>query len=144
MHQKNDARPQPNAVLPTGKPGLVEAAIALADILAEENAALSVMDVPKAVGLLAAKRNATDRLIAAQRTWALPATAEAVVAAERLRILATDNRRLLERAMVAQKRLLACIARAVPAAAARNRNYAASGASTQATRPPPVALSARA
>lgn len=144
MLQNDDSRLKARWAENDGRTKLVAAAIALADILAAENDALSVMDVSKAVSLLAAKQSATDQLIVAQSSGHLPRTAEAMAAAERLRILAIDNKLLLERALVAQSRLLACIARAVPAAVARNRNYAASGASASMTRPPPVALSARA
>lgn len=123
---------------------LLAAAMALADILAAENEALAGMNIPAAIALVASKQTATDRLLAAREHGSLPPTAEAIAAAERLRILAEDNRRLLERAMVAQKRVLACIAAAVPAAMARQQGYGATGTTAAKRMPPPVALSARA
>jgi hypothetical protein len=120
----------------------VHAAIeAVSAVLARENAALAALDLVRAGGFLAEKRAATDALALAlvAGTGTLPAPAQA----EQLRDLAGENRRLLERAIAVQGRVIAVIARAVPRNAVAPR-YAAHGGMARAPRPLPVALSARA
>ncbi len=114
---------------------------ALSDILAAENAALAALDMKAATALLPAKHAATAALAAAQRL-SLPAPPHA--AATRLRSLALENKRLLERAMTVQDRLLACIARAMPRALPQGGGYGARGGPKSPHLLPPVALSARA
>ena len=69
---------------------------------------------------------------------------QARAVAERLRGLARENKQLLERAMVAQNRVMACIARAVPKAIGRGNGYGTNGAHATSRLMPPVALSSRA
>ncbi len=100
-------------------------------VLRAENAALSAMDIPGANGLLAQKLAATDTLTEALKLRPiLPDSARREV--EALQNLTAENKALLERAMLAQRRVLACIARAVPRALGQAGNYTAGGK----TRPP--------
>lgn len=126
------------------EPDTADAAARLCDVLAHENDALAVMDIPRATALLDAKRRAAEQLIRAQRRAALPATPANQALAARLVALSQANKSLLERAMLAQNRIMACIARALPKAAAQHSPYGARG-----TQPPPrsvrpVALFSRA
>lgn len=130
-------------------PVLIAAAEALAATLARENAALSALDLAGAAALLGEKSHAAAAFAAALRA-APPATALAggqrriaEQLAGRLRDLATDNRRLLERAIFVQGRVLGTIARALPKAAIAPR-YGARGVLTQAGSARPYSLSARA
>ena len=72
-------------------------------VLEQENAALTAMDLPRAAALVVRKTAAIERLAG------LPASRPA---AERLDDLARHNRRLLERAMIAQERVIGIVARA--------------------------------
>ena len=111
----------------------------LAAVLAEENAALAAFDLAKAASLVPAKREATERLLHDTTASADPLLRAAL---SRLRELAEENRRLLLRAMTAQRRVMELVAQA----AARPRpasRYAADG--THATgRTAPLALLAQA
>ncbi len=96
---------------------LVEAGLALANLLAEENRLLADSDLAGAGALNAMKRQAVERFEAARAAAAniTAAGAEANTLgrlSERLADLAETNRRLLEQAMAAQARLIACIAAA--------------------------------
>ena len=120
----------------------VQAAVdALSAVLAQENAALTALDPRRAAGLLEAKRQATDALARAGTLH--PGALPSRTAAERLRDLALENRRLLERAITVQGRVIGIVARAAarPVAAPR---YAAHGGMARVGRTGPVALSARA
>lgn len=133
-------------------PDLINAAVALADTLTQENKALAALDLPRAVTLLDRKRQATAAFIAAQARAASTATAAsardarplAEQVAAQLRDLADENKRLLERAITVQGRVIGTLARVVPRALARAPRYNAGGAIADGPRPPPVALSARA
>ncbi len=115
---------------------------ALCDVLRDENAALSAMDIPEANRKLPEKLAATDALVAALRGKpVLPDTSREDVA--RLDRLAAENRALLERAMAAQKRVIGCIARAVPRALGQTRPYLASGQRQPPAQMPPISLSAQ-
>ena len=115
-----------------------EAAEALAGVLAEENAALGSLDFQTAVGLLGQKRAAVARLeTAAPAMEAQPARA----LLGRLHGLAMENRRLLERALRVQSRVIAIVAGALPIPPPAS--YGRNGATTSA-RATSVALSARA
>jgi hypothetical protein len=119
-----------------------QAAAALCRVLRAENAALSALDIPKANVLLAEKILATDQL--SQALLARPKLPEAARdEITTLLALATENKKLLERAMLAQKRVLACIARAVPRALGQAGAYAAGGKTKPPQQMPPIALSAR-
>lgn len=123
---------------------LLDAADALSNLLILENAALSAMNIPGANALLEAKRAATDTLVQVQRRGPVPPSPQARAITQRLHGLARENKLLLERAMVAQNRVMACIARAVPKAIGRGNFYGANGAHASSRLMPPVALSSRA
>jgi hypothetical protein len=126
-------------------PALIDAAVQLADALARENEALAALDLPRAAGMLADKQRAADAFLAAQTllahgTPAEPNTAAREVAA-RLGTLTAENRRLLERAIAVQGRVIGTLARAVRS---ETLGYGAHGGRTAASRPGAIALSARA
>jgi hypothetical protein len=112
---------------------LADAASLLADTLARENQALAALDLARAVGLLEEKQRATSAFATAHAALAAAGLSEAerTVLAEqigaRLRTLATDNKRLLERAMEVQRRVVGTLAQAAPAAIARAPRYNARG-----------------
>lgn len=124
---------------------LVAVAVRLADVLQRENSALAALDLARAASLLAEKRIATDAFALAQAV-----TGSAVVdrpgavidVATRLRELSAENRRLLERAIAVQSRVIGVIARAMPASA--TPRYGATGAMARAGRAIAFTLSARA
>ncbi|HST75300.1 MAG TPA: hypothetical protein VLJ20_08010 [Acetobacteraceae bacterium] len=127
-------------------PALIDAAIRLADALARENQALAALDLPRAAGMLADKQRAADAFLAAQALLqngapAAEPNAAAKDVAARLGTLAEENRRLLERAIAVQGRVIGTLARAVRPAAL---GYGAHGGRTVASRPGAIALSARA
>ncbi|MDE2515901.1 MAG: hypothetical protein KGL12_07740 [Rhodospirillales bacterium] len=136
-------------------PALVAAAVDLANVLARENAALARLDMTRAAAMLAEKQQAAAAFVAAQGSGAAgsrapamtisPAQRDAALAATaRLRDLAEENRRLLERAMAVQARVLGTIAKAVPRSlAAGAPRYGARGLSAAPERMPAFALSAR-
>jgi hypothetical protein len=104
----------------------------LAKLLAEENEALGAMDFARAGALLAPKHAAADALAAAWRASAngdLPQT-DLIQLGE----LAEENRRLLNRAMRVQRRVLDLVARAARSAQSAPR-YGASGQITTPARP---------
>lgn len=103
----------------------------LAEVLARENAALATLDLAAAIALLSDKR-------AAAEAFARAAAADPGLATPALRDLAAENRRLLERAMAIQSRVLDILAGAV---ARPTQRYAAAGRLVRET--PPVALAAR-
>lgn len=129
---------------------VLAAALTLADVLARENAALAVLDLPRATALLADKTAAfaaferEARLVG--QSGALAASRDEVARlGDRLRALAEENRRLLARAIAVQERVLATVARAVPKAlAAAAPRYGAGGGLRPSVCVPPIALSARA
>jgi hypothetical protein len=133
-------------------PDLIEAAVALADVLTQENRALAALDMAKAMTLLEQKQRATLAFVTAQaRAASAPASPLAAEqrrlaehAAAQLQDLAEENKRLLEHAITVQGRVIGALARVVPRALARTPRYGAGGAIAGTPRPPPVALSARA
>jgi hypothetical protein len=131
-------------------PDLIAATVALADTLQRENAALTALDMGRAVLLLDEKRAAAEAFTAALGQAAASPSglganrALAERLATRLQSQAEENRRLLERAMVVQGRVIGALARVVPRALAGAPRYGASGALAAPRRPPAVALSARA
>jgi len=83
----------------------------LAMLLGDENAALAALDVKRAVSMLEAKAIAVmqfERLRPVQTEQAA-----AVEMLGRLSLLAQENRRLLDRAIKAQKRVIGVVARLV-------------------------------
>lgn len=129
-------------------PALIDAAVALADTLAAENAALGGLDLARAASLLAAKERATEAFLAAQAAAGLAAPPSAAAAAasgdlgRRLGALAEENRRLLERALAVQGRVVATVARALPRGG--DGFYRANGGLADPGRPVAITLSARA
>jgi hypothetical protein len=131
---------------------LIDAAVALATTLAEENAALEALDLAGAAALLREKDGVTAAFVAAQRRAAerpggllvgvQRETAEQL--GRQLCDLAAENRRLLERAILVQRRVVGAMARAVPKAIGGAGRYGATGAMAVARRPPPVMMSSRA
>ncbi len=136
------------------KPGMFTAGEALADTLARENVALAAMDLAAAAALYPDKEAAAAAFAAARETLG-DGMAETLDAeqrrmardlAERLRRLVEENRRLLERAIHVQGHVLGTIARAVAQVSPRlpPPRYGARGTIADASRQPPVVLSARA
>ena len=131
-------------------PALIDAAVELADALARENEALAALDLPRAAGMLADKQRAADAFLAARALLPPGAPAEphpgakdggAREVAARLGTLAEENRRLLERAIAVQGRVIGTLARAAPPEAS---GYGAHGGRAASSRPGAIALSARA
>lgn len=117
-----------------------DAVTRLAEALQRENTALAALDLAAAGRLLSDKTAALDAFAAACRSGAAPARE----AAEQLRAVTLDNKRLLERAILVQGRVLGMIARAAPRAVAGAPTlYERNGAAAPGRRLPAVALSAR-
>ncbi len=126
-------------------PALIDAAVRLADTLARENQALAALDLPLAASLLADKQRAADAFLVAQTLALHDASARQHATtrdlAARLATLAEENRRLLERAIAVQGRVIGVLARAARPEAS---GYGAHGGRTAFSRPGAIALSARA
>lgn len=113
---------------------LLAAGIRLADALLAENEALARLDMPGAAGLAGAKVRAADAFAAAftaaTKTGARPDGAAqregARAMAERLEGLGAENKRLLQRAISVQSRVIETIAAAALPRAA-NPVYGAAG-----------------
>jgi hypothetical protein len=127
---------------------LLHTAQALADILAAENAALEALDIGLATHLLVEKRQAADGFAAAHARLAaagpLPAAARARLeaTATTLRAAAEENRRLLERAIAVQTRVMDVIARAAPHVGAEAPRYGAQGGIVGRNHALPMAIAA--
>lgn len=122
---------------------LMVAAARLAEALRAENEALARLDLPAAAALATPKRQATDAFAAAyeaaRRSGARAAGADRAAAeavAGRLRDLSSENRRLLERAIELQARVIETIAGAARPASA---TYDGSGGPRGARGPAAVA-----
>jgi hypothetical protein len=91
-----------------------EAAARLAEALHRENAALASLDLTRATALLAEKTAAADHLMDAVGSAEAPAmdARATILAAHRLRELADENRRLLERAIQVQSRVVGTVRKA--------------------------------
>lgn len=105
---------------------MLSAAAWLSRVLAAENAALLALDIPAAAALLQDKLAAAHGLsVAAAEAGRSPTrlssrgTPEAAGLALQLRDLAEENRRLLERAVLVQGRVLDMVARAASRGAAQ-------------------------
>jgi hypothetical protein len=120
---------------------LIAAARHLADVLERENAALRVMDLRRASGLLSEKSAAVAELQASGEASAAPLDPGLGVMARRLDALALENRNLLGRAIVAQRRVIGIIVKAAVAASAGS-SYRAPGRPLRS--PGPMTLSTRA
>jgi len=125
-------------------PAPLAVTIQLVDILARENAALDAMDLSGAIALLPAKRSALE-ILRTTDTAGLPADQRPAMEAAlgRLRRLVGENRRLLERALHAQSRVIAIVASALPQREAQTR-YPRAHQRSAATRPTAWSLVARA
>ncbi len=126
---------------------LIAAVTRLADILARENAALQTMDMEAATGLLAEKTSILADIAVFQKGQPAdpPANRPGMDdLADKLRTQVMENRRLLEIALIAQGRVVSLIARA--ASVQHNRTIAGYGIGGCPTtsRPPALAISARA
>lgn len=120
---------------------LIEVAGRLADILERENEALKAMDLPRAATLLPEKTAAIADLSASAGSAFGPPGPALVSTAQRLDGLALENRRLLERAIAAQQRVIGIVVSAA-AGVAVEPSY---GARARQMRPTcPMALSTRA
>jgi hypothetical protein len=128
---------------------LPTAGAALAALLEHENRLLEALDLAAAAALLPAKQGAASAFLRAQlhtkASGGIPPGVRAEMAAlgGRLGRLAAENRRLLERGLAAQGRVIAVIARAVRAHPATAPRYGASGALAGPRTPAPLAISAR-
>ncbi len=128
---------------------LPSAAAALAALLEQENRLLDALDLAAAAAMLPAKQHAAAAFVRAQahtkESGGLAPDFRAAVASlgARLRALAAENRRLLERALAAQGRVIAVIARAAGKHPATAPRYGASGALAGPRTPAPLAISAR-
>lgn len=113
-------------------PPLLSAAARLAEVLTAENTALRALDAPAAAALLEEKLAAARSLAeAAAQHPSARQTPETAGLALQLRDLAEENRRLLERAIQVQSRVLDMVARAARQGAAQSSGrYGASGAAT--------------
>ena len=130
--------PQPATDLPT-------AAAALVALLEQENRLLEALDLAAAAAMLPAKQSAATVFVRAQANTAaaggIPPAASSL--GERLRAVAAENRRLLERGLAAQGRVIAVIARAARVHPPTAPRYGASGALAGQRRATPLAISAR-
>ena len=129
---------------------LLTAGLRLAETLRAENEALIALDLPRAAGLATAKMQASDAFAAAYAAAAKtgaqaagPVRQTAEDLATRLQHLGTENRRLLERAITIQSRVIETIA-----GAARPRNtgpgYGAAGYRPPLRQASAIALTTRA
>lgn len=131
---------------------LTDAALSLVQVLAQENDALRTLDLRHAASLTDIKARAIEAFARAQSKQdrrPIPVTRAQRTAIEemaaRLRDLVIENRRLLERAISVQQKMIGVVARAAPQAmAAQNSRYGADGTLTERRGMPAVALSARA
>jgi hypothetical protein len=96
---------------------LLAAGLRLAEALRAENEALAALDLPRAAGLATAKMQASDAFAAAYAATAKtgsraegPVRRSAEDLATRLQHLGAENRRLLERAIAIQSRVIETIA----------------------------------
>ena len=120
---------------------LIAVAQRLAAVLERENEALRAMDLRRAATLLPEKTAAIADLTASGQPAAGPPNPALVLTARRLDGLVRENRHLLERAIVAQQRVIGIVVRAA-ASAAVLPSYGNRGRQARSTGP--MALSTRA
>lgn len=118
---------------------LTDAGTAMAETLEAENCALTALDLPRAGAMLARKQRALADLAAAAARANTQSHHAADRVARRLQSLAIENKRLLERALAAQGRVIEVVA---PAAASADAPTGYGPAHGQ--RPAAFALSAKA
>ena len=105
---------------------LIDAATGLTDVLEAENEALLRLDVAEAVALLPAKTDAVATFAMVAERTAPDASEETHAAALRLSDAVAENRRLLERAIIVQRHVIATVL-SVGAADPTASRYGASG-----------------
>jgi len=113
----------------------------LTDVLARENVALAEMDLRRAAALLPEKTAALSALEVLARHDDAPRGAPPIAEARRLAALVHENKVLLERALVAQQRVIGIVVRAA-ASVASGPSYGARRRSAAGCRP--MTLSTRA
>ncbi len=136
---------------------LLAVAPRLAETLEHENAALDAFDIARATDLVDAKaealadmqmliaERAVARAEATQLTTRRDETDEVERLGRRLMVAVERNKRLLQRALVVQGRIIGMIARAVPRAMAMNASrYGSQGRIHAQDLEQPIALSSRA
>jgi hypothetical protein len=124
----------------------------LAAALRDENAALAALDLSLAAGLAEGKIRATDAFAAAHAAATRHAARAGDVLAPRIAALAADlsqlgeeNRRLLQRAVSIQSRVIETIAAAaLPRASGEGTRYGAAGQRAATYRPAAIAVQTRA
>lgn len=128
---------------------LILAGQRLAEALRAENEALAKLDLPGAAALANSKIAASDAFAAAYAAQAKhgsapegPVRQAAAVLTRRLEELGQENRRLLERAVSLQSRVIETIAGAALPRMAQ-QGYAPAGSRAAPSRTPALALSAR-
>ncbi len=119
--------------------GLTNVGMALAETLEAENSALTALDLPRAGAMLARKQRALADLAAAAARGNAASQGPTDRMTRRLQALAIENKRLLERAIAAQGRVIEVVARAAASAEASTGYGPARG-----QRPAAFALSAKA
>jgi hypothetical protein len=123
---------------------LVDAANALAEVLTQQNAALSRLDFPAAAALGAAKEAAFFGVTRDCKLTSPVGGSPALAAlGQRMKTLVTENQALLERAIAVQARIVGIIVRAAVPPPVTGQ-YAASGLKSQSRRTSAITLSARA
>jgi hypothetical protein len=129
---------------------LILAGHRLAEALRAENEALAKLDMPRAATLASSKIAASDAFAAAYAAQAKhgaapdgPVRQAAAILATRLEELGRENRRLLERAVSLQSRVIETIAGATLPRLTQ-QGYAPAGSRAPAQRIPAIAFSARA
>lgn len=130
---------------------VIKAGLRLAEALRAENEALAKLDLPAAAALATPKMQATDAFAAActaaQRTGtkvAGPERGTATEMATRLASLSAENRRLLERAVAIQSRVIETIAGAARPAQNGPAGYGAAGRYRAPPTTRPMAIATRA
>jgi hypothetical protein len=113
----------------------------LADVLTRENVALRAMDLPGAVALLPEKTAAIGDLVVSGATVTGEPAPPLIALTRQLDGLAQENRRLLERAIAAQQRVIGIVVRALISVRSEP-SYGAKG--WHGPRSRPMALSTRA
>jgi len=113
----------------------------LADVLDRENDALRAMDLRRAAALLPQKSAAIAALTMSAEAGGVPMSPGLVSVAKRLNSAVSENRALLERAIVAHQRVIGIVVRAA-AAASPGPCYGASG--RRGGLPSPMAYATRA
>lgn len=120
---------------------LIDVARRLADLLDRENEALKAMDLRRVASFLPEKTAAIADLMASGDAAFGPSNPPLASITQRLNDLALENRRLLERAIAAQQRVIGIIVGAA-AAIAVEPSYGSEGRQERLTGP--MALSTRA